>query len=220
MTGFRIFGDCESLAIVKPAPKLSPLSVATNYTKPSLEIFFSHYGFAYPLTPNTVPFHVLADDEFPVHSDVLRANHPLRRYVLVDHQGRVWKVIIQPDQNNELTIGYTPVCLQSGWWMTDGGSGDEPNADRDILLGFLYTEPSRAEINAYWSKQNKGEDLLWFSLLEIVVKLNSQYPQKPKPPKLTKDMMVVKGAVMAVVDNVIREKMGGESAKQEYPLFT
>lgn len=218
MKEFFAIGKGDNFAIPVMTPVSNPLASLTTYTKPSLEPFYSHYGFAYPLTADTLPLEVVVDDTVPVTSKFLNAHNPVKRYLLVDHKARMWRILIQPDNDGESVISHALVHQNCGWWSMDGSEEPTTSEDRDLLTGFLYTDPSQTEINAFFKKQYGFTKLVWMSVSVIAKTLNEKFSEVPKNRRMSEDERVTRRSIIRLVDDALMKaslRTSGESHDED-----
>jgi hypothetical protein len=216
-TKFYAFGTGDQLAIPQMHTAFNTLACTIAYTKPSFEPFYSRYGFAYPISISTPTLDTILDDAFPIKSDKIGPWHVLYRYVLIDHDGNVWKVLIQEEEEGKLVISYGKVHTRLGWWITSDVKAGSVDTDRDMLVGFLSTDPTREQIDAFWATYQMGETLNWFSIDDIVKKLNIEYPDVPREDTFNK--AEIKRQVMNVIDILLEKKFADkEKDKQTLSL--
>ena len=172
------FGHGDELALPKLLPSGSPLGSEVHYTHPDYNSCYSKYGFACPLNYESLPLHILLDNKLPVIPDTTYRFENSCEYLLVDHNGNLWKVSVCLKITDNRSISYTQAYIDkdtTGWWI--GIDNSASSTSSLTLLGFLFTNPPREAIDAFWYKHHKGLTLEWFSVSDIVKRLNNDYPQ-------------------------------------------
>lgn len=173
----HILGKQGMLAVPTLKPVGSPLSAAVCYAKPSMDIFYSKYGFAFPLDYEGVPYSLVMDGKVPDRTDEILAHKRPLQYLLVTHDGLLWRIDIDTDVESVMSmVSYHVNTTTSGYWYINGPKliiGD----DSSMLLGFLYTDPTPKQIDAYWKKHFSNHSLAWLSIKDIVTTLHQKYPK-------------------------------------------
>jgi hypothetical protein len=173
----HILGKKTLIGVPKLLSYGSAMGAEMLYTKPSLDGFYSKHGFAYPLDYEGVPYALLMEGVVPMATrDLITPKRPLK-YILVDHAGQVWKIVITIEDNGTQSFyAYHVDTTTDGWWLTKGPEV-EIDADLQLFLGFLCNEPTPKKIDAFWYKHHHGFSFIWLKIPDIVKTLREFYPK-------------------------------------------
>lgn len=173
----HILGKQGIFAVPTLKPAASPLGASVCYVKPSMDIFYSKYGFAFPLDYEGVPYSLVMNGKLPNITDhVLCEKRPLE-YLLVDHDGLLWRVTFETDVESVMKMNSYHVNTSTlGYWYLNGPKITLDD-DEYMLMGFLYTDPTPKAIDRYWKKHFSNHSLTWLSIKDIVATLHEKYPK-------------------------------------------
>ena len=141
---------------------------AAIYTRPTLDPCFSEFGFAYPLSFNAISYASIMRGKRPRLSEHTKPHGGLNDYLLVDHEGLVWKVSVTTEREPEHSHQEVFTDLD-GWWMMSCG------ADRQRYVGMLDCNPTEQQIREFVFQYNLGQELQFLKIADIAAELNVRF---------------------------------------------
>lgn len=166
-------GKEDRFAINGQFTRGGPLGTTTRYSKPNLiDPFFSKYGFCVPLDKEGTPIEYLLDKELEFNVPGFEKLPIGYRFLRISPKGKIFRVLIQ-SLDKEDFYHQRPVLTSCGWWMIC--DKEENDKFKDLLSGFLYSDPSEKQVSEFFYKYNLGEELQWYGISEIVKTYNERY---------------------------------------------
>lgn len=169
-----IFGNGDRVAIPTPVRANAPFGGEVRYTDPSFDWCYTQHGFIVGHDAEGRPLDLLLSDSFPSIPAHMHSSECLCEYFLIDFDGRVWRVYVQLSKKTPVIHHHYVYTNKKSWWVTT--ASNDTSYESEALLGFLTTHPSEEAVDAFWFANNKGETLSWFSISDIVERLNKEFP--------------------------------------------
>ena len=178
-----IFGKDDLIAVpFLYAKSFSSLGDVVRYTHPTYQSFFSEYGLHIPTDYNGVPYREFISDRLHILPPGVKRYKIAHSYIYVTPSGKLWSIFFSHDKTTD-----EPTQIESfihnknnGWWIHTNETGTT-SFEHDLLLGYLTTDPSIEEIEAFYFEHFVGAKLTWLKISEIVDQCNLLYPPKTEP---------------------------------------
>lgn len=183
-----VFGQDDTIGVPRLSQAEAGAGADITYTRPSYDWFYSKHGFAIPLDYEGMAYRHWMDDTVPLTPFPLKRPTNHWRYLLVDHQGLLWRVTINQTADGKEQFCFSVYTDAKSWWIAV--SNHESDMETGFLTGLLYTNPSRKAIEEFWYKYKIGTEVEWLSIKKIVEKLNKDFPKDDKDTEIDGDLLV------------------------------
>lgn len=170
------FGKGDLLALPKISNQSLVFGEEIRYTKPTYDFCYSQYGFIVPLNATGRSLDSFLEDTslvYPAGFVKVKEHH---LYFRIDPKGNLWNILVVEEGDNYTLRQQSIFVPETSWWLANNTF--DITVSSNLLLGFLATNPTQKKINDFYSKYNHGSNLEYFSLKEIVEKLNSKLTTK------------------------------------------
>jgi len=141
----------------------------------NFERYYSKFGFAVPLSTSHVSYCAVMEDRVPKFGDHLDNVSSNVSWMVIDHFGEVWQVDYFFDENTpKISVFSTPAGKVNKLAMATR----EP--DMEMLAGFIAASQNKDALQKFVfdRKIGGGYRQHWFTLSDVVAKLNKDYPRE------------------------------------------
>lgn len=197
------FGKGDLLALPQISSQHLVFGEDVRYSKPSYDLCYSKYGFVVPLSTLGRTLDSFLDDTGLVHPEHFKKLKATYTYFRIDHKGNLWNVLVGEEGDSYVLHQQNILVSNSCWWIANPVF--ETIASSNILHGFLATNPTDKKINEFYAKYNHGSDLEYFSIKEIVEKLNTDFPSVIAEPTSEESDLVSR--LKKIVSGVSRDTL-------------
>jgi hypothetical protein len=136
--------------------------------------WYSQYGLAIPVRLDDVPMDVILEGKYPLAELKLEHTDPVHPYLLLDHDGKLWGVILTVDSDGRVSRDMVSIDTTTDRWWVKSNSITGP------AMGLLIANVSPDTFIEKALVLYPTTPTEVFSLTNLLVELHVKHPTTPK----------------------------------------